>query len=277
MTDSAAPASRRPPVPWRFFTLTFAISWGAWACVAVAGGDIFHDLELGTVVLFGGFGPSIAGAVLIHRSADPSAIPTFWRRVWDPRLVPPLWVLPIFALYPAVLTAASLLAGAPLDLGPAAELMGTPARIPSTLLFVLVFGPLAEELGWRGHALDRLKLRFGPLRASLVLGLAWGVWHLPLVFVEGAFMSGLGTDPVLLAGYIGTVVLYSILFTWIHDHTSGSVLAAIGLHFSINATHRLVAIPALVHAATAGVLFVVCAVVVGVWFRTGRSCQRPRI
>lgn len=49
------------------------------------------------------------------------------------------------------------------------------------VMFILVWlpGGAGEELGWRGLALDLLQARHSPLAATALLGLIWGVWHLP--------------------------------------------------------------------------------------------------
>jgi len=53
------------------------------------------------------------------------------------------------------------------------------------LFYLLITGPLCEELGWRGFVLPRLPKRFNPFTASLILGVIWGVWHLPSFFLSG--------------------------------------------------------------------------------------------
>ena len=46
-------------------------------------------------------------------------------------------------------------------------------------------GPLGEELGWRGFAQIELQKRHSPLKASLIIGFWWGMWHLPIWFTTG--------------------------------------------------------------------------------------------
>ena len=36
----------------------------------------------------------------------------------------------------------------------------------------------------RGFALPRLQIRYAPVVATLILGLGWALWHLPLAFVD---------------------------------------------------------------------------------------------
>ena len=52
---------------------------------------------------------------------------------------------------------------------------------------ILVFGPLPEELGWRGYAQDRFQSRYNALVSSLVIGAGWALWHIPLYFIAGTF------------------------------------------------------------------------------------------
>lgn len=106
--------------------------------------------------------------------------------------------------------------------------------------FIIIFflgGPLGEEIGWRGFALPRLQARFGALRASLLLGVVWTFWHLPH-FLTSAQRGGPNTGltpffPNLLI-FLLMVTALTILFTWVFNHTRGSVFMAILLHASIN-------------------------------------------
>src|SRR5215469_15496259 len=71
------------------------------------------------------------------------------------------------------------------------------------LLFLVAEGPLGEEPGWRGFALPRLQQRSGPLAGTLLLGILWGLWHLPLFFIPGTDQYALS---IVGTGYIGHLV-----------------------------------------------------------------------
>ena len=101
--------------------------------------------------------------------------------------------------------------------------------LPLFLLILALTDGLGEELAWRGFALPRLLTRYNALVASLVLGVLWGLWHLPLVWTEGAPMY---QQPVWL--FLLDIMAKSVLFTWVFLHTRGSVLLAILLHASNN-------------------------------------------
>ena len=74
-----------------------------------------------------------------------------------------------------------------------------------------------EELAWRGFALPRLLERYSALVASVMLGLFWGLWHLPLVFTEGTALFGQPIWPLL-----ADIVAKSILFTWVFLRTGAA-------------------------------------------------------
>ena len=88
---------------------------------------------------------------------------------------------------------------------------------------------LGEELAWRGFALPRLLTSHNALVASLILGVLWAAWHLPLVWTESA---PLYQQPVWLL--LLNMTAKSILFTWVFLHTRGSVLLAALLHATTN-------------------------------------------
>jgi membrane protease YdiL (CAAX protease family) len=111
-------------------------------------------------------------------------------------------------------------------------------QAPLTLLpFVLVvffFGPLPEEMGWRGYALDQLQARHSPLVASLILGSAWSLWHLPMYLIEGTFQHGMGLGSPLFWIFSLGMLPQSILMAWIYNNTRRSTLSAALFHFAIN-------------------------------------------
>ena len=99
----------------------------------------------------------------------------------------------------------------------------------TVLDFVLVVLVLGEELGWRGYALPKLLERFSPLVASLILGVLWGLWHLPTFYIAGTPQFG---QPII--AFLIMTTAYSILLSWVFLHTRGSVLIATLFHGAIN-------------------------------------------
>jgi len=251
-----------------FTLITFSISWILWGLIALTALDINSHLTVGIAYVLGGFGPAIAGIILAQR--NPGASMDFWPRLLQTRRIQPAWWVVILLLYPATLMLAYLIlsftSSGAADLNISGNLLGSsPALIPLTLLFIAILGPISEEPGWRGYALDRLQARYSPLTASIILGGLWWGWHLPLVFVQGSFLQGSGASIVFLAGYLGTVLLYSILFTWVYNHTDRSVLATIIFHFSINFTTGILAPPYEVFMVTTFLLIAIAAAVTIRW------------
>lgn len=140
------------------------------------------------------------------------------------------------------------------------------------LLYLLITGPLCEELGWRGFALPCLLNRFTPFTASLILGVIWGVWHLPSFFMGGMVQKGM---PLVI--FILYTPCLSILMTWVFQHTHGSVLSAVMIHYMVNFCSTIldVTLPTLgIIWLTAGVLVLVFDKQFG-WFQ--RSSFKHRL
>ena len=97
----------------------------------------------------------------------------------------------------------------------------------------LVAGPIGEEPGWRGFALPILQSRYrqspyGSAKASLLLGLIWSGWHLPLFLIQGWT-----TSPFWIYAIIVTAL--SVIITLAYNLSGGSVITAILVHNTFNA------------------------------------------
>jgi membrane protease YdiL (CAAX protease family) len=104
----------------------------------------------------------------------------------------------------------------------------------------IIGGPFFEEPGWRGFALPRMQARFGPLRATLLLGVLWGAWHLPQYFVPAWADQNGGAHPESIAVYLLTVMAIATIMTWVFNCTQGSLLLAMLAHASVNAAQVMV-------------------------------------
>jgi membrane protease YdiL (CAAX protease family) len=97
-----------------------------------------------------------------------------------------------------------------------------------SFLLLLFLGPLSEEIGWRGYALERLQTRWNALTSSLIVGLVWALWHLPLFMMAGTSQHELG---VPFIGFLIKMMASSILYTWLYNNTQQSLWSAILLHW----------------------------------------------
>ena len=135
---------------------------------------------------------------------------------------------------------------------------GVWSAIPAVLgSFLADPGPLGEELGWRGFALPRLLKGRSALSAAIIVGVIWGVWHLPAFILAGTPQNNM-SFPLFMIG----IVALSVLMTWAFKGTSGSVLVAALIHWAFNTCTDMTRMPLALFSV--GVLVIAAAVVVAI-------------
>jgi len=229
--------------PWLFFLITYGLTWVLHVPAALSGQT---NMEFPTMLLYmlGGFGPTVAGIVLVYRERDKNQRKDFWRRTIDFRRIRGSGYL-VILLLPLILFALGLgldvlVGGQPPALPNIAAAASQPATLIGLVIPLIIFGPLSEELGWRGFVLDRLQARYTPLASSLVLGLLWWAWHLPLFFIRGTTQYIFGIFTLPFWSFLTMVVGLSVLMSWVHNRNKRSTLAAIILHFTFALAFTLV-------------------------------------
>jgi membrane protease YdiL (CAAX protease family) len=153
-------------------------------------------------------------------------------------------LLPVAILLVALYLNALLFGGTTPTAADFAELYALPLVFLST---TLINGPFTEEPGWRGFLLPRLQSSYTPLIASLIVGVIWASWHLPLLISDPT-----GQRPPLQ--FFVFVVAQSVVLAWVYNGTRGSVLLVILMHGSANTIARLLA-PALMGSAAYGLFW----------------------
>lgn len=224
-------------VGW-FFSLAYVASWAWWLPLVWWTPS---ETTRQSLLVAGTFGPSVAAAVLIVARRGWAGLRFELAEQWKWHLPFSFWVLILFAPALMVITAIFVAQG----LGAPEGQWQDPSQLFLTLpvfLYVLILGgPLGEEFGWRGFALPHLEQRIHPTAAVVLLGLVWGLWHLPLFWVEGTIQQ-----QTPLTAFLAQTTVTSVIYGWLWNATR-SLPAVIAIHATTNTTVGL--LPVLPEAA----------------------------
>lgn len=216
--------------PSKFFLLIFALSIPFWLIGAIAKQGLPLPINLpASAFMF--VCPLIAASILVYKENKVDGIKQLLKKALDYRRIKlKIWYLPIFLLMPVVML---------LSYG-VMRLIGRPLPEPQIpflaipLFFILFLIPaVCEEAGWMGYAADPMQYRWGALRAGIIMGSVWGLWHL-----VGWYYQTHHTLTWTTGQFISTVALRVIIF-WLYNNTGRSVLAAILFHDMMNVSEFL--------------------------------------
>jgi membrane protease YdiL (CAAX protease family) len=216
-----------------FLGVTFAVTW-AYELVVFG----VFELEFIPWAIPATFVPALAAVVVTRSLEGKAAVRALLRRIVQWRGIGARWWLFGLVVLPAI-----VLAGYAFHPDPKQNVDDPAAVVAlayvSSLVILTLMGGGQEEPGWRGFALPRMQERFGALKASVLLGLIWGVWHLPLyAFVVDYNNADAGF--VNVAGmFLAFTCLYtvglSVMLAWLYNNAGGSLLLAMLAHGSANA------------------------------------------
>lgn len=211
-----------------YFVLTYLLSWGIWISIALTG------LSNQWLFWLAGFAPTLSALLLTVFQSGWSGVRRLLRLRWQVR---PIWYLISLLGTPLVMLFAL---GLHVALGGDWPQYIDPNHLVTSLeqwplvivvfMYIFIFTALGEEVGWRAYALPRLQTRFSSFTSSLILGVIWALWHLPLFWMTGNFHQQLPVSWFLLQ-VLGSTFLY----TWMFNRTNGSLLIALLFHTSSNA------------------------------------------
>ncbi len=219
-----------PAVPFEallpFLLIAFGLAWGAVGLLLVytdAMVRIFGEVSAAhPLFILAVYAPAIAAMLLVVIRGGFAGLGRFLSRLF-------LWRCSVWWY-------AFLLLGIPLLFAAGAAVKGAPWAFPFDGLapflvamgFMLILGPM-EEIGWRGLALPLLQRRMAPIWAGVLLGIVWGVWHLPAFLLSGTPQSAWSFTPFI----IGAVSL-SLIITPMFNAARGSILLPLLFHFQLN-------------------------------------------
>ncbi|MFN2398632.1 MAG: CPBP family intramembrane glutamic endopeptidase [Gemmatimonadaceae bacterium] len=207
-----------------FFVVTYIVTWSLW----FAAGFMPIAGPRWLLFLLGTFAPGFVALWLTGRDSGRSEVAALLRRLIDWQVSARWYVFAISYMVVIKLVVALMhraTTGAWPRFGDVPLYLMLAAAIGSTLLG----GQTGEEIGWRGYALPRLAARFGLGVGSILLGVLWATWHLPLFFIPEASTFG-QSFPL----YLMQVMALSVAMAWLYSNTRGSLLPVMLMHAAVN-------------------------------------------
>jgi membrane protease YdiL (CAAX protease family) len=207
--------------------LSWFVFWGPLALFKIPAISFVSDVKgpSWAIALFiiGGFVPSLLAIFLTWKKEGVSGLRLLGRRILQFKLG---WRWYVFTFLIVIAGTAGQLT--------INKLLGN--TFPGSLFLaqlgnflpLLILGPLSEEIGWRGYALGRLQTRWNALISSLIIGLVWSLWHLPLFLMVGTSQHELGLPFI---GFLVGFMANSVLYTWLYNNTKQSLWSAILFHW----------------------------------------------
>lgn len=225
-----------------FFVLAYLITWAFWipfvvfapSSTAIESSSELRRSPLMFLQVIGNFGPTLAAIVLWMFSGTRGQLKDAFSRLL-PHRSKLIWytivlLLPIAILLPGLFVY---------------SLVGGNIEDFSIVSLLLVFVPaifisgLGEEMGWRGYALSRLQVTRSPFVSSLIVGVLWGLWHLPVIYWISSQTILLFLGEFVL--YVFLVTAFSVIFTWVYNATDKSLWMIVLMHAAFTAGGNTIA------------------------------------
>lgn len=221
-----------------FFAITLAWTWICGFIPVILG---ITGTPIGTFIFyFGGGAPSVVGLFIVFLTYSRAERRDYFKRCFSLKYMEWKWPLIVFLIFSIISTVCiyigvNILGYDMPGMDYIHAIIGNPLMVPLVILISLVSGPLNEEFGWRGYALDKLIVRFGFLKASLLLGFIWAIWHLAWYFTPGQAQYNLLQDSLFDAlMMVPSLMLLSVFVSFVYIKTKRSILAGALVHMFSN-------------------------------------------
>ena len=228
-----------------FIFLTYLFSWLLWSYLLFTQ-NITNTTEW--LIIIGGFGPVFGALITNYFINGKKQIKKWFKKIIKTK---PTLKSVLFGLtYPLIVSFLVYIIINSFQFNNLIREVNTNWYLyPLNLLTIMFLGGGQEEFGWRGFLLPKLLNKFNPFVSSLMIGLVWYGWHIPLYFIEGSPQANLP-----LGLYLLNILALSMILTFLQNKIGNSnVIPAVILHGGINISQNYFNI----HAAKAYYLYTI--------------------
>jgi len=215
----------------RFFIIAFVVAWFFFITAS-----LLSDGQLSTfsrlLIFIGAISPGLVAISLRAITKGSAGVKLLINKISfkDTKIV---WYLFAFTFIAFIKGLAALIFFLLYDSWP--QFGTTPWYVMLFGIAVSMWAQAGEEIGWRGYALPLMSKKFGLALASILLGIIWAIWHLPLFYIAAA-----DTFNQSFPLYLLQVTGLSVIMAWLFWKVNGNLLPLMIFHAAINNTKDIV-------------------------------------
>ena len=218
--------------PVLFFVLAYLFTWMFWIPA------IFVPENIGIILmLIGLIAPAVISTIFVLASDSEALKQDLKNKVFGFYKVKWQNVILAIIVFAAIIVASillSLLFGQSIEQFAFTEDFSfTGVGIAGAFITILV-ASIIEEVGWKGYCEDSIGDYMNWFWESMIFGVLWSLWHLPLLFIPGTYQAGLMVNPLYVVNFFISGVPMGFIITWVYLVSDRSILACMVFHLFVN-------------------------------------------
>ena len=218
--------------PVLFFLCAYFFTWIFWIPA------IFVPETTGSVLmLIGLIAPAVVSTMFVLVSGSDELkkdlkdkIISFYKVQW----INVFWAVVVFALIVVFSILLSLLFGQSLKQFSFTDDFSFTGVGIGTAFVTITLASIIEEVGWKGYCEDSIGQYMNWFWESLLFGVLWSLWHLPLIFIQGTYQAGLMVNPLYVINFFISGIPLGYIITWVYLVSDRSILACMIFHLFVN-------------------------------------------
>lgn len=218
--------------PVLFFVCAYFFTWIFWIPAVFVKGDAGAVL-----MLVGLFAPAVVSTVFVLVSGSDELKKDLRDKIvgfYKVRWINVVWAVAVFAIIVICSILLSLLFGQSLAQFTFTEDFSFTGVGIGTAFITITVASIIEEVGWKGYCEDSIGQYMNWFWESLLFGILWSLWHLPLIFIEGTYQAGLMENPLYVVNFFISGIPLGYIITWVYLVSDRSILACMIFHLFVN-------------------------------------------
>ena len=226
--------------PVLFFALAYIFTWIFWIPA------IFLPESISPLLMFIGLlAPAIVSTVFIMMSGSDALKQDFKNKIvgfYKVKWLNVVWAVIVFAIVIVCSILLSLLFGQSINQFAFTEGFSFTGVGIAGAFITITIASIIEEVGWKGYCEDSIGNYMNWFWESMIFGVLWSLWHLPLIFIQGTYQAGLMVNPLYVINFFVSGIPMGFVITWVYLESDRSILACMIFHFFVNFMQEKIAL-----------------------------------